>query len=163
VFDSGVIDRAATNAEFRWVLHELLESGWLTVIPTMVLSEAITGRPDDAPANQVIRRLDTVDTSQATARRAGLLRFSVQRTGVRRYPVASMQLWQRTPLIPAQPWSSPPIQPTCGDSSLTIPGSPLKGHDLLSKAPMDKDQFARTGAPVRSSTTTSHGSPRPPS
>jgi predicted nucleic acid-binding protein len=52
----------------------------------VVLSEAITGRPDDAPANQVIRRLDTVDTSQATARRAGHLRFSVQRTGVRRIP-----------------------------------------------------------------------------
>jgi predicted nucleic acid-binding protein len=84
VFDSGVIDRAATNAEFRWVLHELLESGWLPVIPTVVLSEAITGRPDDAPANQVIRRIDTVDTSQPTARRAGHLRFSVQRTGVRR-------------------------------------------------------------------------------
>ena len=55
VFDSGVIDQAATNGEIRW-------------------------------ANQVIRRLDTVDTSQATARRAGHLRFSVQRTGVRRIP-----------------------------------------------------------------------------
>ena len=31
-------------------------------------------------------RGDTVDTSQATARRAGHLRFSVQRTGVRRMP-----------------------------------------------------------------------------
>ena len=86
VFDSGVIDQAATNGEFRWVLRELLENGWSAVIPTVVLSEAITGRPDDAPANQVIRRLDTVDTSQATARRAGHLRFSVQRTGVRRIP-----------------------------------------------------------------------------
>ena len=86
VFDSGVIDQAATNGEFRWVLRELLENGWSPVIPSAVLSEAITGRPDDAPANQVIRRLDTVDTSQATARRAGHLRFSVQRTGVRRIP-----------------------------------------------------------------------------
>jgi hypothetical protein len=86
VFDSGVIEQAATNGEFRWVLRELLENGWSPVIPTVVLSEAITGRRDDAPANQVIKRLDTVDTSQATARRAGHLRFSVQRTGVRRIP-----------------------------------------------------------------------------
>jgi predicted nucleic acid-binding protein len=86
VFDSGVIDQAATNGEFRWVLRELLENGWSPVIPTVVLSEAITGRPDDAPANHVIRRLNTVDTTQATARRAGHLRFSVQRTGVRRIP-----------------------------------------------------------------------------
>jgi predicted nucleic acid-binding protein len=86
VFDSGVIDQAATNGEFRRVLHELLVSGWQPVIPTVVLAEAITGRPDDAPANQVVRRLDTVDTSQATARRAGHLRSSVQRTGVRRLP-----------------------------------------------------------------------------
>ena len=86
VFDSGVIDEAATNGEFRSVLRELLENGWSPVVPTVVLSEAITGRPDDAPANQVIRRLDSVDTSQATARRAGHLRFSVQRTGVRRIP-----------------------------------------------------------------------------
>ena len=86
VFDSGVIDQAATNGEFRWVLRELLENGWSPVIPTVVLAEAITGRPDDAPANQVIRRLESVDTTQATARRAGHLRFSVQRTGVRRIP-----------------------------------------------------------------------------
>jgi hypothetical protein len=86
VFDSGVIDQAATNGEFRWVLRELLENGWSPVIPSVVLSEAITGRPDDAPVNQVTRRLGTVDTSPATARRAGHLRFSVQRTGVRRIP-----------------------------------------------------------------------------
>jgi predicted nucleic acid-binding protein len=86
VFDSGVIDQAATNGEFRSVLRSLLENGWSPVVPTVVLSEAITGRPDDASANQVIRRLGTVDTSQATARRAGHLRFGVQRTGVRRMP-----------------------------------------------------------------------------
>jgi predicted nucleic acid-binding protein len=86
VFDSGVIDQAATSREFRWVLRELLENGWTPLIPTVVLSEAITGRPEDAPANQVIRRLETVDTSQATARRAGHLRFSVQRTGIRPMP-----------------------------------------------------------------------------
>jgi hypothetical protein len=86
VFDSGTIDQAVTNREFRWVIRELLENGWRPVIPTVVLSEAITGRPDDAPANQVIGRLGTMDTSQATARRAGHLRFGVQRTGVQRLP-----------------------------------------------------------------------------
>jgi hypothetical protein len=86
VFDSGVIEQVATYGEFRWVLRELLEKGWSPVIPTVVLSEAITSRRDDAPTNQVIKRLDTVDTSQATARRAGHLRFNVQRTAVRRIP-----------------------------------------------------------------------------
>jgi predicted nucleic acid-binding protein len=86
VLNSGVIDQAVSNKEFRWVLRELLENGWEPVIPTVVLAEAITGRPEDAPANQVIRRLDTVDTSQATARRAGHLRYGVQRTGIRRIP-----------------------------------------------------------------------------
>jgi hypothetical protein len=86
VLDSGVIDQATTNSEFRWVLRELLEQGWEPVIPTVVLSEAITGRPEDTPANQVVRRLGTVDTTQATARRAGHLRFGVQQTGVQRAP-----------------------------------------------------------------------------
>jgi predicted nucleic acid-binding protein len=86
VLDSGVIDRATTNREFRWVLHELLESGWVPVIPTVVLAEAITGRREDAPVNHVVNRLGTVDTNQATARRAGHLRYGVQRSGVRRNP-----------------------------------------------------------------------------
>ena len=86
VLDSGVIDQATTNKEFRWVLRELFESGWVPVIPTVILAEAITGRPQDAPVNQVVNRLDTVDTTPATARRAGHLRFGVQRSGVRRIP-----------------------------------------------------------------------------
>jgi predicted nucleic acid-binding protein len=86
VFDSGVIDQVTSNREFRGVIRDLLENGWEPVIPTVVLSEAITGRPEDAPTNQVVRRLDTVDTAQATARRAGHLRFGVQRAGVRRIP-----------------------------------------------------------------------------
>ena len=86
VLDSGVIDQATTNRNFRWVLRDLVERGWVPVIPTVVLAEAITGRREDAPVNQVINRLDTVDTTQATARRAGHLRFGVQRSGVRRVP-----------------------------------------------------------------------------
>ena len=86
VLDSGVIDQATTNRNFRWVLRDLVERGWVPVIPTVVLAEAITGRREDAPVNQVINGLDTVDTTQATARRAGHLRFGVQRSGVRRVP-----------------------------------------------------------------------------
>jgi len=86
VLDSGVIDQAITNADFRWVLRDLIEGGWMPVIPTVVLAETITGRREDAPVNQVVNRLGTVDTAQPTARRAGHLRFRVQRSGVRRIP-----------------------------------------------------------------------------
>ena len=86
VLDSGVIDRAAGNQEFRWVLRDLLEDGWEPVIPTVTLSEAITGRPQDAPVNQLINRIGTIDTDQAMARRAGQLRFGVERSGTRRTP-----------------------------------------------------------------------------
>lgn len=86
VLDSGVIDKAITNPEFRWVLRDLIESGCVPIIPTVVLAEAITGRRQDAPVNQVINRLGTVDTTQATARRAGHLRFGVQQSAVRRIP-----------------------------------------------------------------------------
>lgn len=86
VFDSGVIDQATGNREFRWVLRDLLEHGWEPVIPTVTLSEAITGRPQDAPVNQLMNRIGTRDTDQATARRAGQLRFGVERTGARRKP-----------------------------------------------------------------------------
>ena len=86
VLDSGVIDRATGNQEFRWVLRDLLEHGWEPVIPTVTLSESITGRPQDAPVNQLINRIGTVDTDQETARRAGQLRFGVERSGARRMP-----------------------------------------------------------------------------
>jgi predicted nucleic acid-binding protein len=56
------------------------------VIPTVTLSEAITGRPQDAPVNQLVNRIGTVDTDEATARRAGQLRFGVERSGSRRTP-----------------------------------------------------------------------------
>lgn len=86
VLDSGVIDQAIVDPAFRWVLRDLIEGGWAPVIPTVVLAETITGRREDAPVNQIVNRLGTVDTGQATARRAGHLRFGVQRTGVRRIP-----------------------------------------------------------------------------
>jgi predicted nucleic acid-binding protein len=84
VLDSGVIDRATTDREFRLTLRDLIEGGWDVVIPTVTLAEVVTGRPQDAPANQAIRAIGTVDTTQATARRAGQLRFAAQQLGGRR-------------------------------------------------------------------------------
>ncbi len=81
-----MIDLAETNQEFRWVLRDLVEGGWEPVIPTVVLAEAVTGRPDDAPVNRVLKRLGTTDTTQAIARRAGQLRFAVKRSGAPRVP-----------------------------------------------------------------------------
>ncbi|MHB1710665.1 MAG: type II toxin-antitoxin system VapC family toxin [Acidimicrobiales bacterium] len=86
VLDSGVVDQVSVNKEFRCVLRDLVESGWTPVIPTVVLAEVITGRHEDASVNQVVSRLGTVDTTQATARRAGKLRFGVKRAGTRRIP-----------------------------------------------------------------------------
>ena len=86
VLDSGVIDLVTTDREFRWLVRDLVAGGWTPLIPTVVLAEAITARPDDAPTNQTIRRLDTVDTDQAMARRAGLLRFGSSRAAKGRGP-----------------------------------------------------------------------------
>lgn len=86
VLDSGVIGQVASDREFREVLRDLVDGGWYPVLPTVVLAETITGRPVDAPVNQVIRRLGTVDTTTPTARRAGHLRFAVERLPGRRVP-----------------------------------------------------------------------------
>jgi len=88
VLDSGVIDRATTDRQFRSALRDLVEGGWEPLIPTVVLAEAITGNQRDAPVNQVVRQLGTIDTNEATARRAGHLRFAVERAGGRRTPSA---------------------------------------------------------------------------
>ena len=74
MLDSGVLDRATTDREFRALLRDLIDGGWDPIVPTVVLAEAITGRPIDAPVNQIVRRVGTTDTSEATARRAGQLR-----------------------------------------------------------------------------------------
>jgi predicted nucleic acid-binding protein len=86
VLDAGVVDRVTSSREFRSLLDQLVRDGWAPVIPTVVLAEAITGRPEDAPANQAIRRLGTIDTGQATARRAGALRFRAEGSRTRRSP-----------------------------------------------------------------------------
>ncbi len=86
VLDAGVLDRAGSNKEFRWVLHELVARGWDPVVPAVVLAEAVTGRPTDAPVNQVVTRLGTVVTTEPTACLAGHLRFRVGRASGRMIP-----------------------------------------------------------------------------
>ncbi len=88
VLDSGVIDQVLSNREFRALLEDLLRSGWTPIIPTSVLAEAITGRPADAPVNQVIGRVGTIDTDEPIARRAGALRYAASRESARRPPSA---------------------------------------------------------------------------
>jgi predicted nucleic acid-binding protein len=86
VLDAGAIDQVVTNKEFRAVLDDLLRSGWIPIIPTAVLAEAITGRAMDAPANQAIGRIDTTVTDEPLARYAGALRYAAARTAGRRPP-----------------------------------------------------------------------------
>lgn len=88
VLDSGVLDRATTNVELRRVLRRFVERGHTAVVPTVVLAEAITGRPQDAATNQTIKWLGTVDTDESTARKAGALRFRAARVGDQRAPGA---------------------------------------------------------------------------
>ncbi|MGH9164329.1 MAG: type II toxin-antitoxin system VapC family toxin, partial [Acidimicrobiales bacterium] len=86
VLDAGVIDLATKDREFRWVLRDLIDGGWTAVIPTVVLAEVITGRAEDAPTNQAVNRVGTVDTDHVIARRAGLLRHRAERSAGRRPP-----------------------------------------------------------------------------
>jgi predicted nucleic acid-binding protein len=86
VLDSGVVDRAVTNPEFRWVLRDLVEHGWVPIVPTVVLAEATTGRASDAPVNQTVKQIGTTDTTPSTARLAGRLRCTVKRSAPRRIP-----------------------------------------------------------------------------
>jgi predicted nucleic acid-binding protein len=86
VLDSGVVDLSVTDQEFRWVLRDLVEGGWVPMIPTVVLAEAISGRPTDAPVNRVVKQIGPVDTTPPTARLAGRLRHVVKRSGARRIP-----------------------------------------------------------------------------
>jgi hypothetical protein len=86
VLDSGAIDQVVRNKEFRGVVEGLLRSGWTPVTPTAVLAETITGRPTDAPANQVIGRIGTTVTDGLLARQAGALRRAAAETAGRRVP-----------------------------------------------------------------------------
>lgn len=54
-----------------------------------------------------------------------------------------MPLSERTPLTPVEPWFSQLIQPTYGDSSLNIPGSPSKSPERQRPTPLDNDGAIR--------------------
>lgn len=86
VLDAGVLDRATVDRRFRVVLRQLVDDGWDPIVPAVVLAEAITGGPTDAPVNQTLGRLGTDVTDEATARRAGHLRAVAARDGGRRLP-----------------------------------------------------------------------------
>lgn len=86
VFDSGALDRVLVTPELRLMLRDLVADGWLPEVPAVVLAEATTGRPQDAPTNQLVRRLGTVVTAEPTARQAGRLRHTVIASGARRAP-----------------------------------------------------------------------------
>lgn len=86
VLDSGVLDRATTDRDFRLLLRDLVERDWDVCVPTVVLAESLSGLPTDAPANQALARFGTEDTAPPTARLAGRLRGAVIRAGGRRTP-----------------------------------------------------------------------------
>jgi hypothetical protein len=86
VLDSGVLDQASSDRRIRLKIQDLVQRGRPVVIPTVVLAEATTGRPEDAPANQTINRFGTVTTNVTVARRAGVLRNRVVKNGNRRTP-----------------------------------------------------------------------------
>lgn len=86
VLDSGVIERATTDREFRDVLRILVADGVVPTIPTVVLAEVIRGEALDAPANLTLRRFGTVTTDERLARQAGRLRTAAARDGGRRVP-----------------------------------------------------------------------------
>lgn len=84
VLDSGVLDRVVTDRTFRAVVRQLVEAeGWDVLVPTVVLAEAVTGTARDAPVNQFVRRVGTVDSTQVIARRAGSLRHATSHAGGR--------------------------------------------------------------------------------
>lgn len=77
VFDTGALDRVADGDEFtRALWRRLVDAGWNSLLPSVVLTEAITGRPQDARVERVIASIGRpVDPDEALARRAGALRF----------------------------------------------------------------------------------------
>jgi hypothetical protein len=75
VLDSGAIERVESSKILRGLLRRLIEDGAEVAIPTVVLAETVTGRPADAIVNRVVARFGTVTTHEATARRAGALRY----------------------------------------------------------------------------------------
>jgi predicted nucleic acid-binding protein len=86
VLDSGALDAAARDNEVKESLRQFREDGWTVVVPTVVLAEAITGRPSDAPVDLLLKQHHTVDSNVKIARRAGRLRHRAIAAGTRRKP-----------------------------------------------------------------------------
>ena len=86
VLDAGVVDRAATDREFRDHLRGLVQAGLTPIIPAVVLAEALTGTGRDAPVNLTLRRFGTTLTDERIARQAGRLRSDAAVDGGRRVP-----------------------------------------------------------------------------
>lgn len=76
VLDAGGVSAiAAGSGTARAVLARARRDGWLVVIPAPVLAEVHTGRRDHARVDRVVKAVDVVlETTSATARRAGVLR-----------------------------------------------------------------------------------------
>ena len=85
VFDTGALQSKAGKVAQNGLLL-LLEEGWLPLVPTVVLAEALTGTARDAPVEQFVNQSGTVDTTEDVARTAGRLRHRVARAGAKRLP-----------------------------------------------------------------------------
>ncbi|MEZ5136866.1 MAG: hypothetical protein R2699_17930 [Acidimicrobiales bacterium] len=154
VLDSGVVDLAETDQEFRWVVRDLVEGGWEAVIPTVVLAEAVTGRPTDAPVNRVVKRLGTKDTDQAMARRAGQLRSGAERAKSRRVPSGIDAIVAATQPTPAPVWCSRLIPSICDGSSPTSRRSPWSVPDGRVRAAENDSEIESRGRTLSISQTT---------
>jgi len=75
VLDSGaVIALARNDARARSVLQAAWEAGANVSIPVAVLAETVRGRPDDAPANRIVKAVgDFIEVTAQDGHRAGHL------------------------------------------------------------------------------------------
>lgn len=71
----GVSAIASGSGIARAALERARRGGWIVVIPTPVLAEVHTGRPDHARIDRVVNAVDMLlDTTPERARQAGELR-----------------------------------------------------------------------------------------
>ncbi len=88
VIDAGALDLVANDALRRAGLRALAAQEWSLIIPTATLAEVVTGTRRDAAIDHLVARNGTRTTSEATARRAGVLRHTTLRAQSRRPPSA---------------------------------------------------------------------------
>jgi len=81
VFDTGALDKVARGDELtRAIWRGFVEAGWQSLLPSVVLAEAISGRPHDARVDRVIRAIGPpTNPSETLARHAGALRHRAKR------------------------------------------------------------------------------------